>query len=1194
MNQQNSQQLLLQGYEHHQKNELSNAKEFYKKALALDKNNADANHLMGLIVKAEGKVAKGIDFIKKAIKQSPNTAVYHFNLGRAYHELFDLEKSIASLHEAIRLQEEYADAYYNMGIVYEDHNRFIEAAEAYRHALKLSPNNINTQFNLAMTLLRSFQFEQGWDAYKMRYVENGANTILELPYLSKPRYENKSVSLRGKRLLVHAEQGFGDTFQFLRFLPLLKDRFELKELYFVPQKELYTLLSPMQGWLNAKIFEAIPDSIHYDYVLPLLDLGWLYGANTTTIPFREKYFYADVSLSESYKSRFFNHDAWKVGLVWQGRPTHKNDKNRSVSFDLLAPLLKLPNTIFYSLQKENYEGANKFFEKQDNFINLSSELKGFGDTAAILANLDLIITVDTSVAHLAAAMGKECWILLPHSPDWRWGALDPSIKENQYEKYHRTSYWYESVRLYRQGVERHYKGVCKELLVDLHLKVGEGDSRLLPRIKKRRISPASVNESAKLTQLAFALHQKGEMKKAKELYKTALSHNPDNSDALHLLGLVHKSDGHLKEGIYFIRQAIAVNPDNEVFYKNLGNTLSAQMEYDEASQAYEKALAFDPQNVELMFLIAKAAQEVPQRERARCYYTMVLALDPNHLFTLANLAILEKTEEHFEEAIGYYRRILTVDPTYPDNYYNMATAYKALKRTEDEIECYKKALEINPKHGDSYLGLSKYYESKGEFEQAIAAMRHVIALNPDQKTYQGQLVRFQSLGCDWEGLYELKRRVFSMSYGEDAKIGINTQYAVMFLGQLIGEADLLEIAKIFANNRLEAAHYNCPNNHYTFDREPNKKIRIGYVSGDFYNHATLHLLIGVLEQHNKEKFEIFAYSLYHKQGSIYYDRLLESIDQFVDFSDTSMGDICDRIYSDKIDILIDLKGYTHDARPEIFFLKPAPIQVSWLGMPGTMGTSMIDYIIADKTVIPPENEQFYSEKILYMPHCYQPNDDTQVISSDVITRADCDLPEDTFVFCDFNNPYKVDPMMFDIWMDILREAPNAVLWQLSDKEPITRNLKNEAQKRGIDPSRLIFAKAAIKERHLKRMQLADLFLDTINCNAHTTASDSIYAGLPLLTLAGNTFAKRVAASILVNVGMEELIVSTVEEYKVKALELYHSQEKLHQIREKLAQNLKTYPLYDTKKFAVNLEAGFEKMYEYHCEGKEAKTITLPN
>lgn len=1194
MTQQNSQQLLLQGYEHHQKNELSNAKECYKKTLALDKNNADANHLMGLILKAEGKVAKGIDFIKRAIKQSPNAAVYHFNLGRAYHELFDLEKSVASLYEAIRLQEDYADAYYNLGIVYEDHNHFTEAAEAYRHALKLSPNNINMQFNLAMTLLRSFQFVQGWEAYKMRYVENGANTILELPYLSKPRYENKSVSLRGKRLLVHAEQGFGDTFQFLRFLPQLKDRFGLKELYFVPQKELFELFYPMEGWLNAKISEAMPDSIHYDYVLPLLDLGWLYGADVGTIPFREKYFYAEAALSQSYQNRFFNHDAWKIGLVWQGRPTHKNDKNRSVNFDLLAPLLKFPNTIFYSLQKENYEGANKFFEKHDNFINLSSELKGFEDTAAILANLDLIITVDTSVAHLAAAMGKECWMLLPYSPDWRWGALDPSIKENQHEKYRHTSYWYDSVLLYRQGAERHYKSVIKELLADLRTKVGEGEARPLPRIKKRRISPNSLNESTKLTQLAFAHHQKGEMKKAKELYKTALSHNPDNADALHLLGLVYKSDGQLNEGIDFIRQAIAVNPDNQIFYKNLGNALSVQKEHAEASEAYEKALAFDPQNVELLFLIAKAAQEVPQRERARCYYKMILTLDPNHLFTLANLAILEKTEENFEEAIGYYRRILQVNPTYPDNYYNMAMAYKALKRTEDEVACYKKALEINPTHGDSYLGLSKQYESTGNFEEAIRAMRSVIELNPDQKTYQGQLLRFQSLGCDWEGLNELKDRVFDMSHGEDAKIGINTQYAVMFLGEFMSEAQLLEIARIFANNRLEAARYNCPDIHYSFDRPRNKKIRIGYVSGDFYNHATLHLLIGVLEQHNKEKFEIVAYSLHHKTGSIYYDRLLESIDEFVDLSSTSLTDICDRIYSDKIDILIDLKGYTHDARPEIFFLKPAPIQVSWLGMPGTMGTSIIDYMIADKTVIPPENEQFYSEKIVYMPHCYQPNDDTQVISSDVITRADCDLPEDAFVFCDFNNPYKVDSTVFDIWMEILREAPNAVLWQLSDKEPITENLKNEAAKRGIDPNRLIFAKAAIKERHLKRMQLADLFLDTINCNAHTTASDSIYAGLPLLSLAGNTFAKRVAASILVNVGLEEMIVSSVEEYKAKALEFYHSKEKLSEVREKLAQNLKTYPLYDTKKFAMNLEAGFETIYENYYAGNEARTIVLPD
>jgi len=375
-------------------------------------------------------------------------------------------------------------------------------------------------------------------------------------------------------------------------------------------------------------------------------------------------------------------------------------------------------------------------------------------------------------------------------------------------------------------------------------------------------------------------------------------------------------------------------------------------------------------------------------------------------------------------------------------------------------------------------------------------------------------------------------------------------------------------------------------------RKQSQKIRVGYFSADFHNHATGHLMAELFELHNKSQFKLVCFSFGPIVNDKMRQRLEKSFDQFIEVGRKSDVEIAKLSRDLNIDIAVDLKGFTKDARTGIFALRAAPIQVNYLGYPGTMGADYIDYIIADKTLISPESQSCYSEKIVYLPNSYQVNDRKRAISASQFTRQELGLPENGFVFCCFNNNFKILPVTFDGWMRILKAVEGSVLWLLQDNSWAVKNLKKEAQKQGVNAERLVFADRVPPSEHLARHRRADLFLDTFPCNAHTTASDALWTGLPVLTLMGRSFASRVAASLLKAVGLPELITSTQDAYEALAIELAKNPQKLADIKLKLTNNRLTTPLFDTPLFTKNIEAAYLEMYERYQAGLELGHISI--
>ncbi|ALF56465.1 UDP-N-acetylglucosamine--peptide N-acetylglucosaminyltransferase SEC [Nostoc piscinale CENA21] len=379
---------------------------------------------------------------------------------------------------------------------------------------------------------------------------------------------------------------------------------------------------------------------------------------------------------------------------------------------------------------------------------------------------------------------------------------------------------------------------------------------------------------------------------------------------------------------------------------------------------------------------------------------------------------------------------------------------------------------------------------------------------------------------------------------------------------------------------------------FQHSRYLNGRLRIGYLSNDFRTHATSHLMKSLFSLHNKADFEIFAYSCGPDDHSEYRQHIADTCEHFQDIANLSIEESAELIFNDGIHILIDINAYTFGSRSQILALRPAPIQVNYLAFPGTMGSDFVDYIIGDAVVTPPEFANTFSEKIVTLPHSYQVNDYQQVISNNPVTRSQYGLPESGFVFCCFNNHYKIEPTIFDIWMRILAAVPGSVLWLIA-KSPINEaNLQREAEARGINGDRLIFAPPEAKAEHLARHKLADLFLDTLYYNAHTTTSDALWAGLPVITCFGETFPSRVAASLLMAIGLPELITNSLETYEQLAIHLATYPEKLQQIKQKIAQNRTTYPLFDTPLYTRNLEQSYLKMWEIYASGQPAKAITI--
>jgi predicted O-linked N-acetylglucosamine transferase (SPINDLY family) len=405
-------------------------------------------------------------------------------------------------------------------------------------------------------------------------------------------------------------------------------------------------------------------------------------------------------------------------------------------------------------------------------------------------------------------------------------------------------------------------------------------------------------------------------------------------------------------------------------------------------------------------------------------------------------------------------------------------------------------------------------------------------------------------------------------------------------------ADQLRCAQNWVANRLASIARLRDGLGFRFPRGPKSRLKLGYLSADFHQHATAYLIAELFELHDRTRFEIWAYSYGADDGSALRQRLVRACDRFTDIGSSSYEAAARQIYADGIDVLVDLKGYTRGARTQILALRPAPIQVNYLGFPGTLGADFVDYIITDRFITPPDQEPFFTEQLVYLPDCYQANDRQRPIAEQTPTRRECSLPETGFVFCCFNNTYKITPEVFTIWMRLLQKLPDSVLWLLEANPAVATNLRREAAARGVALERLVFAPRMSLAEHLARHCRADLFLDTLPVTAHTTGSDALWAGLPVLTCAGETFASRVAGSLLTAIGLPELITHSLAEYEARALHLAVHPNELAALRERLAQNRLTAPLFDTPRFTRHLETAYRMMWEIYLKGEPPRQIKI--
>ena len=535
-----------------------------------------------------------------------------------------------------------------------------------------------------------------------------------------------------------------------------------------------------------------------------------------------------------------------------------------------------------------------------------------------------------------------------------------------------------------------------------------------------------------------------------------------------------------------------------------------------------------------------------------------------------------------EEAIEAYNKALAIKPDYIEAYNNIGVAFKDQGKLEEAIEAYNKTLAIKPDYAEAYNNMGNALQEQGKLEEAIEAYKKALVVKPDYESARAVKLHRQAHICDWDNIATDIKLI--------PKLGTFETHVPPFM--------LLSLEDAPESHRLRSEIYSkarYPQKHLPLPAKPltkPKRIRIGYFSTDFKEHPVAYLIAKVLEQHNRDQFEVFGYSLYGSSSGEMRQRLEKSFDSFTDVQSMSDRDIALQAQQDGIDIAVDLTGYTANSRSGILAFRAAPVQVNYLGYPGSMGAEFIDYIVADQHLIPPENQKHFSEKQIYLPDVYLPTDNTLPFSNEPSSRFNLGLPDSGFVFCAINNSYKVNERVFDIWMRLLKSVDGSVLWLLETNEIVKANLEKEANKRGVTSDRLVFAKKVSHEKYLSQFHQADLFLDTFPYTAGATASNALWAGLPIVTKNGQSYTARMAGSMLNAIGLPELITQTEKDYEALILDLATNPEKLTKIKEKLDANRLTHPLFNTELYTKHLENGYQQAYQNYFEGNLPKTITV--
>ncbi|MBV9564411.1 MAG: tetratricopeptide repeat protein [Bradyrhizobium sp.] len=683
--------------------------------------------------------------------------------------------------------------------------------------------------------------------------------------------------------------------------------------------------------------------------------------------------------------------------------------------------------------------------------------------------------------------------------------------------------------------------------------------------------------------LGNALKGQGRLPDAAQCFLAALALRPDYAEAHNNVGVVLQMQGRPAEAAAAYRNATSAQPAYPEAWFNLGVVQHQLRDLDAAEAAYRRVITLDPRIAAAHSHLSAVLREQGRLEEALASCERAIELQPDDVDAVNNAGILLQEQGRPREAVELYRPRLRPGPMHADLYNNMGTALLAEGRAEEARAAFEQALAARPEFPEACYNLGNAWRELGGLAPALAAWRRGLELRPGDADAFSQLAYHRALACDWDEFDADQQRLLAL-----ARSGRRVPPFYLFFTKATA-ADQLRCAEQWSRPfQAQGTAFEHRR------RKSDRRIRLGYLSGDLHQHATSQLVAGLFEGHDRHRFEIYAYSYGPDDGSAMRARLENAFDRFVDVAALAHRDAARRIHADEIDILIDLKGHTHGARPAVAAHRPAPVQVSYLGFPATMGADFIDYIMVDRFVLPEHEQAFFSERLVHLPNCYQVNDRPRELSAPPTRRSDCGLPEQGLVFCCFNNSYKLSPPLFDVWMRLLHAAPGSVLWLLAANELAERHLRVEAGRRGVDPARLIFAPRLPLDAHLERHRHADLFLDTLPCNAHTTASDALRGGLPILTCAGETFAGRVAGSLLTAIGMRELVTTSLEDYERKVLEFIRAPDQLVALRQRIERARDGNSPFDLASSTAAIEAAYERMWQRWLAGEKPAAFAVGN
>ena len=705
----------------------------------------------------------------------------------------------------------------------------------------------------------------------------------------------------------------------------------------------------------------------------------------------------------------------------------------------------------------------------------------------------------------------------------------------------------------------------------------------------------------------------GNFKVAEESFKRSIEINKNFFDGYNNLGLLYAEQNNFIDSITYFENAIKLNPKNPFFYNNLGNSYAQINKYDEAIKNFKLALSCDHNfflshnNIGLVqYKLKKFKESIESFKKSinindqfaegylnigNSYFeiglinlalksiTTSIKINPKFAKAYNNLGnILRDQNLHFE-AIKNYKEAIKINPNFAEIYNNLGNTLSDINQIDDAIEALQKAIELDDKYYQAYNNLGNLYSKKKDILLAINCYEKASSINKNFSSALASSIFHKMNLCDWSAIEDFLKNKDTL--------GIVGEEITPFYTLAMEDNPRNQLLRSINYSKKKLEKFSQQNQNLKLYE--NKKIKIGYYSSDFYDHATMYLISGLLREHDKDEFEIIVFNYGKNKSTEFVNSIMKNVDLYKDVSNVPDLEIVKLSRELKIDIAIDLKGHTLNSKTKLFAYRMAPIQINYLGYPGSLGTSFIDYIIADKILIPDSESKHYSEKIIYLPNSYQPNDNQREISKIETKKEDFDFPENSLILSCLNSTYKITPDELEIWSRILEKTNNTYLWLLDTNKQGKNNLINFFKNKNIDIKRIKFAENLSHSCHLERLRHSDVFLDTFNVNAHTTCSDALWVGVPVVTKQGKQFSARVASSLLNALNLNELITKNKDEYEKLILKLVNDKKKLIDLKNKIKQNIKNEALFNTKQYVKHYEIALKKAYE-----NKKKNIEITN